>query len=213
MSVDGERLSDRFPEGGAAGGVHLCHVYNDDRERAQTTARIVGRWLAEGARVLCLEDAADPGLMNRSLGELGVDVAGYERAFLADDAERTYCPTGSLVPDVLLESLAAFCRQALSDGFCGARITGDMSWAARRRLDETTLIDYEIKATDYARANRVVAVCEYDARKFSGATIMDILSLHPAMIVRGQLVNNPLYLEPEEFLARRRGGAGGSRRA
>lgn len=29
---------------------------------------------------------------------------------------------------------------------------------------------------------------------------MDVLSVHPMMIVRGQLVNNPYYIEPEEFL-------------
>ena len=29
---------------------------------------------------------------------------------------------------------------------------------------------------------------------------MDVLSVHPVMIVRGQLVKNPYYIEPDEFL-------------
>lgn len=29
---------------------------------------------------------------------------------------------------------------------------------------------------------------------------MDVLSVHPVMIVRGQLVKNPYYIEPEIFL-------------
>jgi hypothetical protein len=29
---------------------------------------------------------------------------------------------------------------------------------------------------------------------------MDVLSVHPVMIINGQLVNNPYYVEPEEFL-------------
>ena len=29
---------------------------------------------------------------------------------------------------------------------------------------------------------------------------MDVLSVHPVMIVRGQLVQNPYYIEPDEFL-------------
>lgn len=213
MPSSHRQVSIGFAEGRVAEGMHLCHIYNDDAERARTMAQFVERGLAEGARVLCLEDAATPGPIRKLLSELGVEIAGRERALLTDDAEQTYCPTGSLVPDVLLENLAAFCRQALADGYAGVRITGDMSWAVRRQVDEEALIDYELKATDYARANRVLAVCEYDARKFDGRTIMDVLSLHPAMIVRGQLVKNPLYLEPQEFLARRRGGAGGSTRA
>ena len=30
---------------------------------------------------------------------------------------------------------------------------------------------------------------------------MDVLSVHPMMIVRGQIVKNPFYIEPEEFLS------------
>lgn len=29
---------------------------------------------------------------------------------------------------------------------------------------------------------------------------MDVLSVHPVMIVRGQLVKNPYYIEPSIFL-------------
>jgi hypothetical protein len=45
------------------------------------------------------------------------------------------------------------------------------------------------------------ACCQYDARRFDGETIMDVLSVHPVMIVRGQLVKNPYYIEPEIFLS------------
>jgi len=44
------------------------------------------------------------------------------------------------------------------------------------------------------------ACCQYDARRFSGELIMDVLSVHPAMIVRGQLVKNPFNIEPDVFL-------------
>jgi len=29
---------------------------------------------------------------------------------------------------------------------------------------------------------------------------MDVLSVHPVMIISGQLVNNPYFIEPELFL-------------
>jgi len=29
---------------------------------------------------------------------------------------------------------------------------------------------------------------------------MDVLNVHPMMIVRGQLVNNPYFIDPNEFL-------------
>jgi len=33
---------------------------------------------------------------------------------------------------------------------------------------------------------------------------MDVLNVHPVMIVRGQLVKNPFYLEPDIFLEKLR---------
>ena len=41
-----------------------------------------------------------------------------------------------------------------------------------------------------------------DARRFDGATILDVLRVHPMMIVHGQIVRNPYYTRPSEFLAR-----------
>jgi hypothetical protein len=88
-----------------------------------------------------------------------------------------------------------------------------MAWVARRRTDMARVMEYEVKATEHARAQQVVAVCEYDARKFDGRTIMDVLSVHPAMIVGGQVVKNPYYAEPHELLARYRASGGSSPRS
>jgi len=31
---------------------------------------------------------------------------------------------------------------------------------------------------------------------------MEVLNVHPVMIVRGQLVKNPYYIEPDEFMSK-----------
>jgi len=41
---------------------------------------------------------------------------------------------------------------------------------------------------------------QYDARRFDGGTIMDVLRVHPLTIIRGELVHNPYFVEPEAFL-------------
>jgi hypothetical protein len=46
----------------------------------------------------------------------------------------------------------------------------------------------------------VTAVCQYDARSFDGAVIMDILKVHPLMVIRGSVIHNPFFIKPEEFL-------------
>ena len=63
------------------------------------------------------------------------------------------------------------------------------------------LLEYESKVSLLLKNCPVTAVCQYDARSFDGSTIMDILKVHPYMIVRGSVVNNPFFIPPEEYLA------------
>jgi hypothetical protein len=190
---------ERFPE-----GLHLCHIYNDDDERARTIARYFQQGLREGERALCLVDEDEPADIPGYLADLGVDVAKLGREFSLGKAGHTYCPGGAFHPDELLATLGGFVRQAWADGFTGTRISGDMGWALRNGTHPSALLDYEVKVKEYLKTCPATAVCEYDARKFDGGTILDILSVHPAMIVRGQIVKNPYYVEPSEYVARYR---------
>jgi len=189
----------RFPE-----GLHLCHIFNDDDERAKTLARFIERGLREGERALCLVDAMTADEVHRHLGEAGVDVAAVGARFAVACAEPTYCLGGSFVPDVCLAAFGQFVEQSKAEGCTGARIMGDMSWAVRRGTTTEALLEYEAKVKEYVERFPVTAVCEYDARMFDGATVLDILAMHPAMIVRGQVVINPYFEEPYAYLARYR---------
>ena len=62
------------------------------------------------------------------------------------------------------------------------------------------MITFEAHLEQLIRTHPHTACCHYDARKFDGATLMDVLSIHPVMIVRGQLVQNPYYVKPEIFM-------------
>jgi len=43
--------------------------------------------------------------------------------------------------------------------------------------------------------------CQYDTSRFDANTIMDVLEVHPMMIVNEKLVRNPIYVDPETYLA------------
>ncbi|HEY3381206.1 MAG TPA: MEDS domain-containing protein [Vicinamibacterales bacterium] len=190
---------ERFPE-----GLHLCHIFNDDEERGRTIARYFQQGLKEGERALCLMDSISPVEVRAHLAELGIDVSALDRQFSIADSQQMYCPTGTFFPDQLLDNFGAFCRQAHDEGFSGTRISGDMGWALRTGTRVEELLVYEAKVKTYLETCPATAVCEYDARKFDGSVILDVLSVHPAMIVRGQIVKNPYYVEPADYLARYR---------
>jgi hypothetical protein len=63
-------------------------------------------------------------------------------------------------------------------------------------------MEYEALVNEVVITHPVTAVCQYDANKFSGSTILDVLKVHPMMIVHGQIVRNPYYIKPQDFLNR-----------
>lgn len=188
-----------FPE-----GMHLCYIFNDDEERVKTMAKFLASSLASGQKVLSIVDTVSPQDVRSELEALGVDLSSRERDIVTVDSESAYCPHGTFDPDALLDGAVSFCRQAHSDGYKGSRICGDMSWVLRKNVPLSDLLAYEEKVNNYVKIPPCAAICEYDARKFDGATIMDILRVHPAMIVRGQVVKNPYFMPAQEFLAQYR---------
>ena len=76
-----------------------------------------------------------------------------------------------------------------------------MSWClVEGRADKASLLEYEARLNMLVAEHPITACCQYDVRRFDGRTIMDVLAVHPVMIVRGQVVKNPYYTDPNEFL-------------
>jgi hypothetical protein len=64
-------------------------------------------------------------------------------------------------------------------------------------------MEYEARVTMFLRRCPATAVCQYDSRVFDGETIMEVLKVHPYMVVRGGVVNNPFFYQPEDYLEHR----------
>lgn len=104
-------------------------------------------------------------------------------------------------PDRMLHVLKQYYTETQERGYSAARVIGEMLPEVQNIAGGDRLLEYESKVSILLRKCPVTAVCQYDARHFSGAVIMDILKVHPLMVVRGAVVNNPFFIPPEEFLA------------
>ena len=182
-------------------GLHMCYIYNDDKERNRTMAQYLSAGLQGGEKVLYLVDVMSPSEFTDSMGQLGLDIPKYGGQFSLSEALPTYCPDGLFSVDLMLNVVGTFYQEARKEGYVGARGSGEMSWALRDGVvlkDE--LVEYETRLTEVLEQFPMTACCQYDARIFDGATIMNMLTVHPVVIVRGQLVKNPFYLSPDVFL-------------
>lgn len=183
-------------------GLHVCHIFADDADRSAVRARFIQTGIESGDKALCLCDTDQPEQVVSELIALGLDRELAAARLVAASAAESYCPTGVFSPDALLSQLKGMVEASCAAGFSGLRITGDMAWIHRRGVTLEQVMDYELKVLDYIEGIPCTAVCEYDARRFDGATLLDVLSVHPAVFVHGQLAWNPYYMDRHEFITR-----------
>jgi hypothetical protein len=48
-----------------------------------------------------------------------------------------------------------------------------------------------------------INMCLYDLNRCGGELILDVLKTHPKAMLGGMIIDNPYYLDPDEFLATR----------
>lgn len=184
-----------FTDETASEGLHICYIYDDETERQEVTARFLESGLNANEKVLCLHTAT------RFSGPIEQLRPPRSGALTIANAIESYCPNGVFEPDQTLQLIKDFYHSAIEEGYVGARGTGQMEWALDPECaTEAQLIEYEAKVNRVISQYPYTAICQYDSHQYSGRMIMDILSIHPLVIVKGQVIKNPYYIDPDIFL-------------
>ncbi|GFK93138.1 hypothetical protein NNJEOMEG_00969 [Fundidesulfovibrio magnetotacticus] len=187
----------RFPQ-----GAHVCQIYGDDQERQDAILSFLLTGLQAGERSACFSEALKEDLAAEYLGRHGIDLdeARAGGMLLLSGTREVYFHEGRFEPERMVGLLEAFHDDAGVRGFSGARVIGEMLPEVQALPGGSRLIEYEAMVNQMLRRHPVTAVCQYDARAFDGATILEVLKVHPYMIVRGEVVGNPFFTPPEDFL-------------
>ena len=139
---------------------------------------------------------------------LEVDSYVADRQLEVLDSYGTYLADGGFLPERMLKFWEGKARQD-PGGRPGpgrpadARNIGDMSWAHRDESVVSDLMGYESELNRIMSNFPQVNLCLYDLTRCSGDLIMDVLKTHPKALLGGMVIDNPYYLDPDEFLASR----------
>jgi hypothetical protein len=184
---------------------HICLIYESDDVRDQIAGTYMAAGLQRGENVRYISDSTEPERVRGWLASAGVatDETGKSDAFAILRSEDAYCPNGYFDPNDMIQRLKARYKKTAEAGYPGTRSCGEMSWILKGIPGTDRLLEYEaLLSTPYDPFPHS-GMCQYDARQFDGATLFKILQLHPQIIAQGQIVENPFYTRPEEFLASR----------
>ena len=182
-------------------GTHICLIYDSEGERRSIIEKYVAAGVDAGDRVAYFTDSGVEEALEW-LAETGV-AAGLDQAkgrVRVSAADLTYCPDGYFDPDAMLDILRTFRCEADGHVYNGARVTGEMTWAQRGIPGSDRLMEYESKLNNVLPECGVTGICQYDANRWDGETILNVLRVHPMMVIRGHVLENPYYMTPEEYL-------------
>jgi len=192
-----------FTEQQFPSGVHICQIFSEDDEREEALLKFLLSGLQSGERAGCFSERIDEKNLTEFLGTHGIsynNVRNTGALTLAGTLE-IYFQNNRFDPERMLAFLRKFHKDSVTQGYPAARIIGEMTQEIQHLPGGDRLLEYESKVSLLLREHPVTTVCQYDARSFDGAMIMDILKVHPLMVVRGAVVHNPFFISPEVFLA------------
>lgn len=178
---------------------HLCLIYDDDAQQRKIVSEYLAAGMKRGEIVRYFTDTTAPDDVRGWFSEMGMALKDDD-SFRMVDAESAYCPGGSFVPQQVIDNALSRYSTAKEAGYSGSRVSGEMSWVLRDIPGSKRLLEYEIGLNMIQDDFPHIGMCQYDARLFDGATLFQILQVHPYMVAHGQIVKNPFYIKPEEFL-------------
>ena len=182
-------------------GQHICYLFNDDAERQDVICRFMESGLSAKEKVIYVVDTMTPEELASDLESLGVNLRSHGDALTLANASSVYCPTGWFDRGTMLDRVRDEYLQGIEEDYAGVRGASEMSWCLDGGcFEESSLMEYEAELNNLVEYYPMTLCCQYDTRRFDGNMIMNMLAIHPMIIVKGQLVKNPCYLGPEQFL-------------
>ncbi len=182
---------------------HACLIFDSEAQREA----IVPRYLADGFRrgefVRYFADVTSSDVVLSWAQKAGVPetATGESGPLRIVAAEGAYCPDGRFDPRRIIDGMVPAYEGLRRTGFHGVRTCAEMSWALRGLPGSERLMEYEALLNTLPDAFPHGGMCQYDARRFDGATLFQVLQVHPNLVAGGRIVRNPDYVKPEDFLA------------
>jgi hypothetical protein len=194
---------------------HVCAFFNAREEEYSLLLPFISEGLAVGDKAFHIVDPAGRESHLRALEAAGIDVAAAVDGGQLEVATwwQAYLRDNRFDQEAMLEMIERVLNRAHAEGYPLTRLVAQMEWALEDLPGIHDIVEYE------ARLNHVLpnyddgVICTYDATKFGGDVIIDIMRTHPIVIVGGLLRENPFFVPPDALLAELRLPPAGARAA
>jgi hypothetical protein len=180
---------------------HACAFFHDTEEEYRLLLPFVKEGFEQKDKIFQIVDARHRDERLRRMGGLGIDVAAAERSGQLEVRpwENAYLRQDRFDQYAMLELVDEVLGMSKKD-FGVTRLWANMEWSLEDFPGVDDIVEYESRLNEVTSRFDDVVVCTYDLNWFSATMVMDILRIHPQVIIGGILQENPFYLPPEQFL-------------
>jgi hypothetical protein len=202
-SENGELLDIGVGDQRIAPGDHICVVYSKSSDRDDLVGSYLRSALRSGDKCICVLDTAERDDVIASIGDPEVDVASCLQSHQLElmRSADTFLRSGRFSATDSVGFWKAAVASAMNTArYPHVRAIGDWSVNVRETPGSRELAEFELELNRMLVLYPQVMMCMYDMECFDGSFLVDVVSTHPKVLVNGVVVENPYFLQPEDWL-------------
>src|SRR3954454_849813 len=192
----------RLPGAAARRFGHVCAFFHNREEEYRVLLPLAKEGFERGEKIFHIVDPKHRPERMRRLKEVGISSAAARRPGQVEVRawEESTLRSGRFDQEAMLVVLTEVLTGGKADGFGLTRFWSNMEWALEACPGVQTLVEFEARVNHILPKNNDLVVCAYDLPKFGASVVMDVLRIHPLVIIGGFLQENPFFVPPDEFL-------------
>ena len=182
--------------------LHACAFFNSDVEGYRVLTPFIREGIEAGEKAFHIVSAAgcDHHLGHLRDADIAIDAARERGQLDLHTWDEIYFADGTFDYQRVLETMLAHMTQAHDEGYARTRLVSRMDWALEDYPGTQDLLEYETRFNLEPNPGNPV-VCVYDLAKFRADVIIDVMRVHPIMVIGETLQENPFFVPPEQMLA------------
>ncbi len=186
-----------------ASGDHICAFFRGADQQDDILLPFLRDGLVAGHKCIAVMDDPDVEQITNPLS-LVLDVETHLRSgqFELLSSVSAYITGGYFSTERMLDFWEYNVGRAVGkEGFPFVRSVGEMTWALRDIPGVDQLVRYEAQLNRFLPRYPQAVLCLYDLERFTdGSVLMEVLKSHPRVLMSGQVLDNPWYVELEDLL-------------
>ncbi|MDW7669041.1 MAG: MEDS domain-containing protein, partial [Bacillota bacterium] len=180
-------------------GDHMVLLYDD--EYVESNANVIASYII--SRIIKNEkcfyisgDINEEIIIDKLKSSIDFEKAIREGQLSILKKDDAYSKEGQFNPKKMINLLKTLSKEAIGEGYKGFAITGEISWVLEYEDGFERIMDYEYMLNDEIFNDYPVSsICRYNTNKFSSKMIKNIIEVHPLIIYKDRIHENPFYTE------------------